>query len=131
PRKSSEQHIGHDQTKHVVAEEFKPLIARSTVAGERRDMAERLLKQRRVLEAVADALLEFRGVSPPPFALRRSRRTGGYLGLVAARWRQYRRLGTLALWRAAHRRTRKKRLRRNAHGQRQICQAAAPSPIEK
>ena len=70
---------------HMVAEEFEPLIAAGAVArtGERGDVGERLFEQRRVLEAVADALLEARGArgagvwAPwPPASWRRLARGG-------------------------------------------------------
>src|SRR4051794_35865615 len=108
-------------------------------------MRQRLFQQRRVLETVADALLEFSRIASPPlrffgWLLGRADRFGR-AGRVAFRlWRRRRELfchlDALAFWRsahwrAAHRMIEKSRLRRSAVGQRQICQAAAPSPIEK
>ena len=58
--KGAEQHVGDDQTQHVVAEEFQALVGAGAVAraGERGDVGQRLLQHRRVPEAVSDALLE-------------------------------------------------------------------------
>ena len=66
-RKGAKQHVGHDQAEHMVAEKFEPLIAAGAVArsGERGNVGERLLEQRGVLEAVADALLEARRAAAP------------------------------------------------------------------
>src|SRR5262249_37492148 len=99
---------------------------------QRRDMSQRLLEQRRVLETVTNALLELPGRTPPASRLLRP---GGACP-VALSWWRLRDLDALALWRTAHRRTahrmiEKNRLRRSAVGQRQTCQAAAPSPMEK
>ena len=49
----------------MVAEKFQPLIGTGAVAraGQRRDVGQRLLEQRGVLEAIADALLERGGAA--------------------------------------------------------------------
>ena len=59
-----------DQAEHVVAEEFEPLIAAGAIArpGQRRNVGQRLLEQCRILEAIADALLEL-AVAPAALAL--------------------------------------------------------------
>ena len=59
------QHVGNDETEHVVAEKLEPLIARDPVlrpARQRRDMGERPLEQRLVGKAVANPRFEPRAV---------------------------------------------------------------------
>ena len=60
----------------MVAEEFQPLIAAGAVAraGQRGDVGQRLLEQRRILEAVADAIFEGAGAATAPLGFLRLRR---------------------------------------------------------
>ena len=56
----AKQHVGDDEAEHMVAEKLQPLIAAGAVAraGQRGNMGERLVEQRGILEAIADAFLE-------------------------------------------------------------------------
>ena len=65
-RKGAKQHVGHDEAEHMIAEEFEPLIAAGAVAraGQRGNVGERLLEQRGILEAVADASSKAAGAAP-------------------------------------------------------------------
>ena len=55
-RMALEQQLGHGAAEHAVAEELEPLVVRRAEAAVR----ERLREQRGILEAVADAPLEYR-----------------------------------------------------------------------
>src|SRR2546430_11364407 len=72
--------VRNDQAEHVIAEEFKPLIAAGRIARtlERRNMGERALDQAGLVEAVADPRLEpaHGAASPPRFRSRASLAAG-------------------------------------------------------
>src|SRR5262249_26374935 len=58
-RKGAKQHVGDDEAEHMVAEELEALVAAgAALAGERRNMRQRAVEQRRWGEAVPDALLQ-------------------------------------------------------------------------
>src|SRR5262245_9168890 len=106
-RKRVKQHLRYDQTEHMVAEKFEPLVAAgAAAAGQRRNVGQRPHQQFGVLEAVSDGLFERAGGGAPPRRLgfppyrraccRLLRRNG--------RVRTLRRLGFIATFaRAPHR----------------------------
>src|SRR5262249_24204743 len=68
PRKARKEHFGNDESQHVIAQKFEPLVAGGPVARpcQRRDMGERLIEQRRILEFISNAFSElFRGTTSP------------------------------------------------------------------
>ncbi len=97
-RERPEQHVRDDQAEHVVAEEFQPLVAVSTVAAgglQRGDMGERGGQQRGIGERIADPRLG---------AGDRSLGLGGLGCLATALLRRGRALGGRRLARLAARR---------------------------
>ena len=64
-RKGAEQHVGNDQTEHMIAEKLQALIAAGAIARalERGNMRERAFEQRGVGESIADALFERGGAA--------------------------------------------------------------------
>src|SRR4051794_6708427 len=75
-RKRAKQHVGYDEPEHMVSKELQALIAAGTIAraGQRGDVGQRLLEQRRILEAVADAIFEGAGAATAPLGFLRLRR---------------------------------------------------------
>src|SRR4029450_10813087 len=63
PREGAIEHVGDDEAKHVIAEEFEPLIARRALAsGQRGNMSERSFEQVLIGKLVADPAFERRPV---------------------------------------------------------------------
>ena len=62
--KGTKQHVRHDEAEHMIAEKFEALVGAGAIAGagQRGNVRERLIEQRGVLEAIADALFESGGV---------------------------------------------------------------------
>src|SRR4030095_13067109 len=63
----AKQHVRDDESKHVITKKLQPLVRRGAVArpAQRGNVRERLLEQRGVLEAVADAFFERRQIAAP------------------------------------------------------------------
>ena len=134
-RKGPEQHVRDDQAEHVIAEKFETLVAAGAISRPAQcgDVSERLLEQRRILEAVTDALLELR--SGPASAGARSfrpsrplprRRHEQQLQLATVRMLARKpELACLVAYGSSH--DRDNRLHRTGHGQRQIAHARSSS----
>src|SRR5262249_10883968 len=114
------------------------------------NMRQRLFEQRRVLEAIFDALLELGGIAAAALRILAVASILGRFGffyflnrtrlrLCCRRRRRlgirgvsrFRELGAPGFWASAHLRSVKRRPHRIAVGQRQTSQACASSPIEK
>src|SRR5215210_8536614 len=118
----------------MVAKKLQPLIAAGAAArsGERRDVRQRMVEQRRVREAVANLLLQRAGITAAALgaaAPRFGRRSfGGSFGRLAGIGRGF---PPLHLTAHLYRTIVPKRFQRTVHGQRQNSSARSPSASEK
>ena len=130
----AKQHVGDDEAEHVIAKEFEPLVGAGAVAraGQRGNVRERLLEQRRILETIADAVFEGGGAATAALGLlrrgfrraliggdRTCRLAVGEDGRFDGSW--------FACSPAAHRTIVNSRFQRTDHGQRHTIQACSPS----
>src|SRR5262245_14359973 len=118
----------------MIAEKFQPLVGGGAVArpAQRRDVGERLVEQRGILETVADALLEGGRIAATALRGLWHRIGSGRIGRPAVGDWDGRLDGSwFACSPAAHLTIVNRRFQRTAHGQRHTIQACSPSRIEK
>src|SRR6266540_591509 len=132
----AEQHVRDDEPKHVITKKLQPLVRRGAVArpAQRGNVRERLLEQRGILEAVADAFFERRQIAAPALlcaGLRILIGSGETGRLAVGSWIGCFDRSRLACSPAAHLTIVNSRFQRTAQGQRHTIHACSPSRIEK